>query len=305
VTLIKVKRLEYWKEFNTKFNYTTNPGKVAAVIKSINREQRTSTNIALVTDKGKVLHTDKEKATALLGQFAKVSANTHNEQTRSRAYRVENRAEKIRANKYCNRPSHSPQAKVFSSTELDAQLAILPLKKAPGEDGIFNETLRNLEWDMRAHVLDLINMSWLSGISPQGWLVGLIIPIHKSKTDHSILSSYRPVCLMSNIAKLAEGLVVCRLRYDLESRNILSPSQSGFRSGRSTADPLMRLISDVQGGLNQSAPAQRTVAALLDLSKAFDKVVHQKLLVEMEKLEIPGCYAKWYKGFLSNRMYTE
>jgi ribonuclease HI len=176
-------------------------------------------------------------------------------------------------------------------------------KKSPGWDGIHNETLRNLEWDMRAEVLDIINMSWRSGISPQGWLIGIIIPIHKSGKDKIALSSYRPVCLMSNLAKLAEGLIICRLRYDLESRKVLSPMQSGFRSCRSTSDPLNRLVSDIQGGLNRPAPAQRTLAVLLDLEKAFDKLVHQKLLAEMEVLEIPTCYAKWYNGFLRNRNY--
>ena len=303
VNIIKRRRLEYWKDFNTKYSYTSNPGKVAAVIKSINREQRTSTNIAIVTDKGKLLTKDHDKATAFLGQFSKVSANTHNKETRSKAYRVENREEKIRASKYSSRPCHSPQASAFSSTELDAQLQNLQLKRAPGEDGIHNEMLINLEGDMRAELLDVINMSWSSGISPSSWLCGVIIPIRKPGKDKITLSSYRPVCLMSNVAKLAERLVVCRLRYDLESRNILSPMQSGFRSGRSTADPLLRLISDIQGGLNRPAPAQRTVAALLDLSKAFDKVVHQKLLCEMDNLEIPSCYGNWYRGFLWDRRY--
>jgi ribonuclease P/MRP protein subunit RPP40 len=51
------------------------------------------------------------------------------------------------------------------------------------------------------------------------------------------------------------------------------------------------------------APAQRTVAALIDLSRAFDKVNHQKLLLQFKLLEIPSCYAKWYLGFLTNRRY--
>jgi ribonuclease HI len=303
VKVIKEKRLEYWRENNTRTTYTTNPGKVAAVIKGINRDPRTSTNIAIVTPKGRVLTDDKEKATAFRGEFSKVSSNTHNEETRSRKYRAENRIEKIEMKKYVNSDCHSPQASSFSSTEFDAQLQALEDKRAPGPDGIHNEMLKNLEADMKGELLVVINMSWATGSSPASWLCGVIIPIHKSGKDKVNLSSYRPVCLMSVVAKMAERLITCRLRYDLESRGILSPNQSGFRSGRSTADPLLRLISDIQGGLNRPAPAHRTVAALIDLSRAFDKVCHQKLLLEFKVLEIPSCYAKWYQGFLSHRMY--
>ena len=301
--IIKMKRLEYLRDFYTKVTYTANPGKVAAVIKSINRDPRASTNIAIVTNNGKLLHGDFEKATAFRGEFAKVTGNVHDEETRSRQYRVEKRKEKIEMHKYVNTTSYSPQASPFSSTELEAQLQRLDLKRAPGEDGIHNEMLINLEDDIKAELLTVINMSWATGDSPASWLCGVIIPIHKSGKDKVFLSSYRPVCLMSVVAKFAECLITCRLRYDLESRGILTPNQSGFRTGRSTADPLLRLISDIQEGMNKPAPAQRTVAALIDLSRAFDKVKHCKLLLESKKLGIDSCYAKWYQGFLTHRMY--
>jgi hypothetical protein len=224
VKVIKEKRLEYWRENNTKTTYTTNPGKVAAVIKGINRDPRTSTNIAMVTPNGKVFTDDKEKAKAFRGEFAKVSSNTHNEETRLRQYKAENRIEKIEMLKYVNSDCHSPQTSSFSSTEFDAQLQALEDKKAPGPDSIHNEMLKNLESDMKDELRTVFNMSWATGSSPASWLCRVIIPIHKSGKDKVNLSSYRPVCLMSVVAKLAERLITCRLRYDLESRGILSPN---------------------------------------------------------------------------------
>jgi hypothetical protein len=52
VKLIKLRRLEYWKDFNTKNTWSINSGKTAAVLRSLNREQRISTNVALVSAKG-------------------------------------------------------------------------------------------------------------------------------------------------------------------------------------------------------------------------------------------------------------
>ena len=106
--------------------------------------------------------------------------------------------------------------------------------------------LKQLDFENKVELLAVINMCWERGIVPRSWMVGQIIPIHKPGKDKAQLSSYRPVCLMSVIAKLAERLVCNRLRCDLESRNVLTPCQSGFRTGRSTVDPLMRLINDVQ-----------------------------------------------------------
>jgi hypothetical protein len=149
----------------------------------------------------------------------------------------------------------------------------------------------------------VINMSWATGIVPSSWMCGLIIPIHKSGKDVHQLASYRPVCLMSVMAKLAERLITCRLRHDLETRGALTSHQSGFRVGRSTLHPLLRLVDSVQKGFNAPAPHERTMTVLVDLSRAFDKVNHQKLLLEFKKLGIDPCYAKWYNSFLTNRRY--
>ena len=132
---------------------------------------------------------------------------------------------------------------------------------------------------------------------------GLIIPLHKAGKDKAQLGSYRPVCLMSTVAKLFERLVCNRLRCHLEGTNALSPCQSGFRTGRATTDPLLRLISDVQEGLNASIPHSRTIAVLVDLSRAFDKVKHWLLLGIFKKMGIPSCYANWYRSFLMDRRY--
>ena len=107
---------------------------------------------------------------------------------------------------------------------------------------------------------------------------------------------------MSVIAKLAEILITTRLKYDLESRGVLSSCQYGFRAGRCTSDPLLRLVSDVQEGFHKE-PFHRTLSCLVDLSRAFDKVNHEKLLKQFKVLGISPCYAKWYLGFLRDRKY--
>lgn len=203
---------------------------------------------------------------------------------------------------YCNRLCNSPQASRFSITELESGMQSLRLGISPGEDGIHNEMLINLEHDLKNELLSIINMSWTTGICPSSWMCGLIIPIHKSGKDKSRLASYRPVCLMSAVAKLAEILISGRLRYDLEQRKKITPYQSGFRTGRSTSDPLLRIVSDVHQGFHKH-PQEHTMTTMVDFSRAFDKVNHQQLLLEFKELEVESCYARWYRSFLSNRRY--
>ena len=55
--------------------------------------------------------------------------------------------------------------------------------------------------------------------------------------------------------------------------------------------------------MNSTAGSQ-TDLVLLDFSKAFDKVSHQKLLLKLHKYEIRGPILTWIQAFLSNRTQT-
>ena len=49
---------------------------------------------------------------------------------------------------------------------------------------------------------------------------------------------------------------------------------------------------------------KQTDLILLDFSKAFDKVVHEKLLMKLHHNGIRGDTLKWIKDFLNNRTQT-
>ena len=49
---------------------------------------------------------------------------------------------------------------------------------------------------------------------------------------------------------------------------------------------------------------QQTDLILLDFSKAFDKVSHEKLLLTLHQYGIRGNVLYWVKAFLSNRFQT-
>ena len=64
----------------------------------------------------------------------------------------------------------------------------------------------------------------------------------------------------------------------LNSKNLISPSQWGFRSGRSTMSQLLLTKSRLVDAFNERA---FTDAVYIDLSKAFDSTSHKKIQTKM------------------------
>ena len=74
-----------------------------------------------------------------------------------------------------------------------------------------------------------------------------------------------------------------------------------FRSKRSCETQLVTLIEDL---MRNSLAGSQTDLVLLDFSKEFDKVNHQKLLLKLHRYGIRGPSLKWIQAFLSGRIQT-
>jgi ribonuclease HI len=310
--VIREKRTEFWQRTAEGLSYHTQPSQTVRTIKAIGREPRTTTTTILVGKGGEELVSDSAKAAALNSQYARVSSrrSRSGRGVRPGAVHRERRME-LKLKKGVDSRIKSgvgPSEGEFTTAELRHAIAGLKVGKAPGKEGIHNEMLKQLDADNQQALLELVNASWCRGISPRSWLAGRIIPIPKPGKDKTRLESYRPVCLMSVVAKTAEAMITGRMRWILERGRgdgspRLSMLQSGFREGRSTEDVLMKLVSDAQGGFHHK-PQQQTLAVLVDLSRAFDRVDPNLLLWRMTEAGLPGRYVNWYKGFLSDRQYT-
>ena len=135
---------------------------------------------------------------------------------------------------------------------------------------------------------------------PKDWSTAYACPLFK-KGDTSIASNYRPISLTSILCKVLEHIVTTNVVSHMDQYNLLYDLQHGFRSKRSCETQLVTLMEDL---MRNSLSGSQTDLVLLDFSKAFDKVNHQKLLLKLHRYGIRGPSLKWIQAFLSGRKQT-
>ncbi|GFY20870.1 putative RNA-directed DNA polymerase from transposon X-element [Trichonephila clavipes] len=115
-----------------------------------------------------------------------------------------------------------------------------------GPDGLHYIMLRHLSESSILSLLSLFNRIWETQVFPTQWCHAHVLPFPKPGKDPTSANNYRPIALTSCLSKLMERIVSARLMFHLESHNLLSPLQSGFRKSRSTIDNLLRLETSIR-----------------------------------------------------------
>ena len=107
-----------------------------------------------------------------------------------------------------------------------------------------------------------------TGTFPSEWKKRNVVPIHKENGKRNV-QNYRPVSLLPICGKIFERLIY-NVMYDFLTENdLLSPNQSGFRSGDSCINQLLSINHEI---LNTFDKVLEVRGIFLDISKAFDKV---------------------------------
>ena len=111
--------------------------------------------------------------------------------------------------------------------------------------------------------------------------------------------SFTPVSLTSIICKIQEHIIVSNVMDHLDLNRILTDCQHGFRARRSCETQLLTLVHNLASTLDTGK--QQVDLAVLDFSKAFHRVPHQRLLSKIHHYGIRGQTLKWISNFLADR----
>ena len=184
-----------------------------------------------------------------------------------------------------------------SRQEVQSRLEKLNTNKSCGPDDIHPRLLQETAKAVSIPLEIIFNLSLNSGECPTDWRTANVTPIHKkgSRTDPG---NYRPVSLTSQVCKVLEAIVRKHIIEHLESNDILSDKQHGFREGRSCLTNLLELMESWTQILDEDDGID---VAYLDFRKAFDLVSHPHLIYKMSKYGIKNHVLNWVKAFLGGR----
>ena len=126
-----------------------------------------------------------------------------------------------------------------------------------------------------------------------------VIPVHKKK-DINLITNYRPVSLLPICGKLFEKVIFYSLYGYIFGNNFISDLQSGYRKKDSTIKQLLSITHEIYRAFD-ARPAQELRAVFLDISRAFDRVWHEGLILKLKKIGIEDEVINILTSFLADR----
>lgn len=176
-------------------------------------------------------------------------------------------------------------------------LLSLKINKAIGLDFI---SARLLKYGARAicrSVTRLLNLSISSGKFPDIWKCSKVSALFKCG-DRTNPTNYRPISILPTLSKIMEKVVHSQFYKFLNSQDLLSSKQFGFRPKYSTTTALSNFVDEVLLNMEQG---NLCGAVFLDRTKAFDTVDHCILLSKLSAIGVLPGSIKWFESYLSNR----
>ncbi|KAI4472786.1 hypothetical protein M0804_015611 [Polistes exclamans] len=176
------------------------------------------------------------------------------------------------------------------------------LGRAPGPDGIPGLVVKSAATYCGRGLAECFTMLLRNGVFPQAWKRARLVLIKKKQDgDGNAPSTYRPLCLLDEVGKLFEKVVVSRVSEFLDNGIILSPSKYGFRVGHST----LGAIKEIKGYIQECASDGRVgVLTLLDISNAFNSLPYETVIESMVGSSFPTYIVNISKDYFRDRLLS-
>jgi hypothetical protein len=185
----------------------------------------------------------------------------------------------------------------FTEEEVGKKLRSLNPGKSPGPDSMHPRILKETANRISRPLCMIFESSMETGVLPATWKTAHVTALFKKGNKHKP-ENYRPVSLTSVVCKVMEHFIREAIIQHMDSNNLFTDCQFGFRQKRSTTLQLLLAVEEWTAYMDEGLPVD---AFYLDLRKAFDTVPHRRLLTKLHAYGIRGNLLRWIEGFLSGR----
>ena len=180
---------------------------------------------------------------------------------------------------------HLQEIEPVSVEELVGALKGMKRGKAKDEAGVIAEMLKDSSDSFRSSLVALFNdVLCFRKPAPAAWKRTKLTVIFK-KGDPKEVANYRPIAIISIMYKLFSRILCTRLlEFIIPNQGV---EQAAYRKGYSTEDHLLTVTVVVEKCREYCMPLWM---ALVDFTKAFDKVEHSSLFQVLERQGVPKPY---------------
>lgn len=167
-----------------------------------------------------------------------------------------------------------------------------------GLDQLHANVLKQASPFLAEPLSEIFNKCFELGYCPMHFKKAEIVPVFKNRSRTNV-TNYRPISLISNLAKIFEKLLQVRLIEFFCKHNILSKQQFGFQKDTGCKQALATFTDFIYKNLDLSRPV---IAVFIDLAKAFDTVNFDKLFAKLIRCGIRGLALELIRSYLTGRM---
>ena len=204
-----------------------------------------------------------------------------------------------KTNRHINRATHNIQGYNITLTTSQVQEAIKQSKNnnSQGPDKLNIRHLKHIGPLGLAFLTSMLQTALNTNIIPHIWTLANIVPTPKISKDMDKGTSYRPITLLSVIAKTLEKSLLPYITANIQNTLM----QHGYKTQHYTVTALHTLNNTVAKGFIQMVPPARTITVALDMSKAFDTINIHTLIRKMLHTKIPGTIIKFIAKYIKGR----
>ena len=121
--------------------------------------------------------------------------------------------------------------------------------------------------------------------------------MHK-KGNRQLKNNCRPISLLPICGKILEKIIFDKVYSSLNSNNLISKRQSGFRPNDSTIYQLISITSSIYKSFENY---DETRAIFIDVSKVFDKVWHEGVIHKLKCNGITSNLLTFFDNYLKDK----